>query len=151
MFHIHTLNFSIWGPCCKDKVSKCLVFSGIFLTQQYVRTKNRLPDCYGPSLRNTAWELSELRHESVTLMFVAVRLLGYSGLIQMSKLLVNGVLMIVIYSFLSLWVRYLGYSSDLEPFWQMKNSWLLRDTSTNREIVQYELLWWLHLELLSFV
>lgn len=38
-------------------------------------------------------------------MFVAVRSLGYSGLIQMLKLLGQGVLMIVIYSFLSLWVR----------------------------------------------
>lgn len=45
---------------------------------------------------------TQLRNNVWLLRLLAVRLLGYSGLIQFLKLLLNGALMIVIYSFLSL-------------------------------------------------
>lgn len=42
--------------------------------------------------------------QSVTHIYSVLLLLGYSGLSQLLKFLGNGTLMIVIYSFLSLWV-----------------------------------------------
>lgn len=60
------------------------------------------PDCPGLSVRNAVVDLLELRNKVWLSCFLAVRLLGYSGLIQFLKLLINGALMIVICSFLSL-------------------------------------------------
>lgn len=68
----------------------------VYLKKNYIDCFS--PDCPGSSVQNTA---VELKKQSVTLMF-AVRLLGYSGLIQFLRLLVNGALMIVICSFRSI-------------------------------------------------
>lgn len=56
------------------------------------------PDCPGLSMKN-----KELK-QSVTRVYSVLLLLGYSGLSQLLKFLDIGTLMIVIYSFLSLWV-----------------------------------------------